>query len=623
MNQILPIQEFKKNYVVNLIKISILVFFSVMIFSSFVPYYEATPDSYLYAIKSMSLIEGKWTVENKNLENTGDWVYVPNSWKKTVHDTAIPKYPPGLPAVGSIFYLIGGVYGLFYLGPILGIILLITSERIATNFFGKYVGLLTLILLSTNGIIWVGAKHLLADNLFTIVTIIGFFFLIKFLEGKKFNFLVFSSLFLSISGFVRLNGLIYFPIEIIIVASVLIYELYTKKSIHVGIKNENSIKFKFDSKNLLKLLISIIAPWLIFIIFISSFNNYYFGDPSVTFYNIPDDPWVKPGTGSYLSILELKNENFELIKQYSNFVLPYPIYKIETLDFEKIQTERDDPLTSSLLITFSDITNHNNLGLLTFVIMSLSIVLSILTKTKSPIIIIFSFIIFISIIFWSAGHISFGRDSVFGRYLIPVFPLFSMVFSFLIINFLRIRVNKFGRKIKIPIKIIKILIIVSICVLLIVAFYNSPPLQLLKDKEFVATNPFIAAQYYPLDKEGLNEKSIILGGSSSRVLDYGFNTFDAFSGAENQRMSKVFNPELLEETSIEKLITLISNEKNDIFIFKNAATSHEKLFREGLVNDYDIILKEYSTTFCIIKSINSQIENLTQNNIKSDDVCFG
>ena len=618
MYQILSFKEFKKNYVINLIKISILAFFSIMIISNFIPYYEATSDSYLYGLKSISMTEGKsWEVTNDYLKETGDWVYVPNSWKKTVHDTAIPKYMPGFPAIGSIFYLIGGIYGLFYLGPILGILLLIISERIATNFFGKYVGLLTLIFLATNGIIWVGSKYLLSDNVFAIFTIVGFFFLIKFIDLKKFHYLIISSLIFSFSGFIRLNGIINFPIEIIIVGLVLTYELFTKKPVSLRLKGDSSIKFEFNSKNLIKLSLSIILPWLIIIIFIFSFNNYYFGDPTTTFYNIPYEPKVSSGTGSYLSILEFKTENFELIKQYSNFVLPYPIYKIETLNFEKIQTDRDDPLTSSLLIIFSDMTKQNNFGILTFLIMGISILFSFLLKTKTSIIVIFSIIISINIIFWSGGHLSFGRDSVFGRYLIPMFPLFSIVFSCLIINLLKIKSKEFEKKRQLIIKIVKIFTILGVGLLIAVAFYNSPPAQLLKDKEFSITDPFIAAKYYPLDKEGLNEKSIILGGDSSWSLDYEFNYFDLYKGSPNQRMSKVFNPNLLDQSGFKKLESFVLDEENEVFVFKKLASKHEKTLRHALTESHGFVLKEHSTSFCTLEFNKKYQDN------KSDEICYG
>jgi len=251
--QIFSIHDFRKNIILNSAKLAILVFFSVMVLAHFVPFFEATPDSYVYALKSESLTQGSWTVTNDLLQNTGDWVYVPNSWKKTIHNTAIPKYPPGLPVIGSIFYFVSGPYGLFYLGPILGISLLIVSERIATRLFGRYVGLLTLMFLVTNGVIWVGAKHLLADNFFAIFSILGFFFLIKFLEEKRFSNLFISSMLLSLSGFIRLNGVIYLPIEIILIGAVLIFELFKKKGIRLGKQEQNSTVLKFTSKNFIKI----------------------------------------------------------------------------------------------------------------------------------------------------------------------------------------------------------------------------------------------------------------------------------------------------------------------------------------------------------------------------------
>lgn len=618
MYQILSFKEFKKNIFINITKIFILSFFSIMVISNFVPYYEATSDSYLYALKSISIAEGKsWDVTNSNLQETGDWVYVPNSWKKTVHDTAIPKYMPGFPVIGSLSYLIGGIYALFYLGPIIGILLLIISERIATNFFGKYVGLLTLIFLATNGIIWVGSKHLLSDNLFAIFFVIGLFFLIKFFEQKKFYHLIICSLIFSFSGLIRFNGLINFPVEIILVGLVLTYELFSKKPITMGLKENSSIKFSFNPRNLVKLSLSIIIPWLIIIIFLFSFNNYYFGDPTITVYNIPSDPQISFGTGSYFSILEFKKENFELIKQYSNFILPYPIYKIETLNFEKIQSERTDPLTSSLLILFSEMNNQNIFGIIPFFIMGFSILLSLLLKNKTSIIIIFSIVMSINIIFWSGGHLAFGRDSVFGRYLIPMFPLFSIVFSFLIINLLKIKSNDLEIKRKFLLKTLKIFIIMSVCLLIIVAFYNSAPVQLLKNNNFDFRDPFLAATYYPLDKEGLNKNSIILGGDSSWSLDYGFNYFDLQKGSPRQRMSPIFDVNLLDQSGFKKLESIVLDEQNKVFVFKKLATKHEKTLRQALTENYGFVFHEYSPSFCKVEL------NKNSKDTQSDTICFG
>ena len=312
MLKTLSVKEFKKNIILNIAKITIITIFSVVVFANFVPYYEATHDSYVYALKAKSLLEGSWEISNKELTERGEWEFVPNSWKKTVHDTAIPKYPPGISAIGSISYLVAGNAGLFLLGPFLSIVFLIISDRVATNLFGKEVGLLTILFLAANGIIFVGSVHLLSDSIFATLVVLGFFCIIKFMKGKNHKYLFFASLILSISSFFRLGGILYLPIEIGVVGAFLLYsEVKKRKS-----TKENNIESK-SNINFYKLAIAISIPWLLFIVFFASFNNHYFGDPLTTFYNVPGDPWVKPGTGSYLSIFNGDPENFEIIKGYS------------------------------------------------------------------------------------------------------------------------------------------------------------------------------------------------------------------------------------------------------------------------------------------------------------------
>jgi 4-amino-4-deoxy-L-arabinose transferase-like glycosyltransferase len=238
MNKTISIQEFKSNLILNCFKIVIIVIFSIVIFSNVVPYFEATHDSYVYALKAISLTKGYWSVSNEFLSETGDWEFVPSTWKKTVFDSAIPKYPPGIPIIGSIAYLVSGTFGLVLLGPFFASILLVVSERVATNLFGKYVGLLTLLFLASNGIISSGGIYLLSDNIFSALTVLGFFCLIKFLYNKNFTYLIFASSLLSFSSFVRVSGIINLPIEIIIL---IIFFSYTKwKSERKSITNRTN-----------------------------------------------------------------------------------------------------------------------------------------------------------------------------------------------------------------------------------------------------------------------------------------------------------------------------------------------------------------------------------------------
>jgi len=212
------------DWLLNIGKITIIVFFGIVILSNFIPFFENVSNSYLYGTQTIRLLDGSWTVSNELLEETGSWDFVPGGWKKTIHNTAIPKHSPGLPAIGTIFYLVGGLYGLFYLGPIFAIALLVVSERIATNLFGKYVGFLTLLFLATNGYIFSTGKFLLSDNLFALLTIVGFFCLIKFIFDKNNKYLLVASFIFVISTFVKANGIVYFPIELLIVLLFLILQ---------------------------------------------------------------------------------------------------------------------------------------------------------------------------------------------------------------------------------------------------------------------------------------------------------------------------------------------------------------------------------------------------------------
>jgi len=603
MYQTFSIKEFRTNLIINCAKISIITLFAIVVLSNSVPFYEATHDSYVYALKSISLTEGTWEVSNKKLSETGEWEFVPNTWKKTIHDTAVPKYPPGLSIMGSISYLVGGTTGLLFLGPFLSIVFLIVVDRVATNLFNKETGLLTILFLASNGIIFVGSIHLLSDNIFTVFILIGFFCIIKFFNQNNFWYLFFASLSLSFTSFLKINGFIYFPIEIMIIVSFIIYQEIKRR------RNSNENKFNHNIKYR-QIIVGVSIPWLIFILFFVSFNDHYFGDPFITFYNVPDDPWVKSGTGSYFSIFNGETKNFEIIKSYANFVLPYPIYKIEIMDFEKISEERNDPITSGLINTTTDLVSKNNIGILTILITLLGIIFSFYKTNKKRTIIIFSTVIFANIIFWSAGHISFGRDSVLGRYMISAFPFFTIIISYMIVKWLSFKPNVFQKNKKIIIKSFKIFTIIILILFFTVAFYNSPIGQwIIKDN--VQMTILDKNEYYPLNLEGLDKESIIVGGHSAKSIDYGFTTFDATIGMPINRTT-TFNPVYLDSNVMEKMKSLIENGE-ELFIFKESVNKNERIFRHVLVDNFDYILSDFSESFCKI-SIKNKENQISDNN---------
>lgn len=610
------------DWLLNIGKITIIVFFGIVILSNFIPFFENVSNSYLYGTQTIRLLDGSWTVSNELLEETGSWDFVPGGWKKTIHNTAIPKHSPGLPAIGTIFYLVGGLYGLFYLGPIFAIALLVVSERIATNLFGKYVGFLTLLFLATNGYIFSTGKFLLSDNLFALLTIVGFFCLIKFMFDKNNKYLLVASFIFVISTFVRANGIVYFPIELLIVLLFLLFQNRRFQKLIVILNSGKTINEtkNFSKKyNISKIVLFVIGPWLIYILFFMSFNNYYFGDPLTTFYNIPDDPWIRTGTGSFLSIFEFNAEHGETMKSFSNYVLPYPIYRIELLDFDTIINERDDLFTSTFLVSLQGLVGQNNLGLITFLILIIAIVIAFYSKNRMIVTSTFCLVVFSSILFWTSNQIAYGLSPIItGRYMLPTFPFMSMILGFLIVKFIETKkFNHMRRTVKIATKTLKIIFVIILVLFFSIALYNSPAVQLIKNGEFKFNNPVDYVSYYPLDLEGIEQNSIMVGGHGTKAVDYGFITFYPYRG---QSLSITgFIAEDVDQKSIETLKELSKGER-DLIMFKGTTNKNVKLFHEELVKKYGFIFEDFSPSFCKVKFIEGLDPKIAIE--KTDEICY-
>jgi len=219
----------KTDKTLNIIKIAIIVFTSFYLIGNFAPYYMGV-DSLVYGVSAVNLANGTWGISNELLKETGLLEFVPHQWVKTVHNTAVPLGNPGIYGVAAFFYLLAGYYGLFYLGPIFTILLLIFSERIATKLFGKFTGLVTLVLVSTSGIILIHGLWLYTDLIFSVFFILGCFYLIKFLKERRTRLIFLCSVFFTISTFIRMNGLIFFAVGDFFCCRLLcVSKIYTNK----------------------------------------------------------------------------------------------------------------------------------------------------------------------------------------------------------------------------------------------------------------------------------------------------------------------------------------------------------------------------------------------------------
>jgi len=275
--------------ILDLLKIIFIVFIAFSFLIQMSPYFFGY-DSYFYGNSAIALANGKWGISNELLKETGLLEFVPFVYTKTIHNDAIPFGASiGMYGLSTLAYLIGGYYGLFYLGPIFSILLILALDRICVKLFGRFVAFFVVILTGTNWIIFEYGVQLYSETIFTFFLILGIFFLIKFIRKKDETLILLSSIFLVASSFIKTAGIISFPLEIFLVFGFLLLPIISK-----GHNNTNSkiiskgiyTYYKKNQKKIFKIIFFMLIPWLIFFLVNAVYNSYYFGDPSTSHYTI-------------------------------------------------------------------------------------------------------------------------------------------------------------------------------------------------------------------------------------------------------------------------------------------------------------------------------------------------
>ena len=130
----------------------------------------------------------------------------------------------------------------------------------------------------------------MTETVFSVFFILGIFFTIKFVKERK-NYQIFlaSSLFVY-STWIRMAGLISFPIEIIFVITYfIIIEIknikYNQGSINLKILYVIGIN-KIKTKKVLKTFGFLILPWIILLLGNMMFFSYFFDDPTANYLTI-------------------------------------------------------------------------------------------------------------------------------------------------------------------------------------------------------------------------------------------------------------------------------------------------------------------------------------------------
>jgi len=414
-----------------IIKVIIIILASVFLIGNFTPFYNGH-DALLYGHAAVSIANGEYGFTNEFMQKRPNG-FVPSQYALTVDNTAIPIGGIGIYGLAAFSYLLGGYYGLFYLGPITCILFLIISERVITKLFGGFAGLATLIFLSTDIIILFAGLMLFTDSIFGLLFISGCFFLIKFLREKKEFLILLCSVFLTTATFFRYNGIIFFPIEILIVFSYFsfcyinnrkedfkILSFLFKKDLNV-----QNLIFKKDIKKTLKISLYILGPWVVFFIFLLSFNNYFFGDPFTTYLG----EGIK--TGDLISsIFIFDSEKFEWIKSYSVLLTP----------------DRTNYLAKTISLGSIELSDKYSLSIISFSLMFLALFISLYFKIKRIEIIVFIAFILSLLYFYSSFLVGSSGADIVSRYMNPILPLSFGIIGYIMYSAWNINYQKISTK---------------------------------------------------------------------------------------------------------------------------------------------------------------------------------
>ncbi len=537
--------KLEKN-LVKITKIVIIVFISFSVLGQFVPFFEGS-NSYFYGIASILFVDEGLTVTNPFLEKYETNEFLIENWLRTNENEMTPMSGNGLIALGGIAYFFGGYFALYYLSPILFIILLIVSERIATKLFGKYAGLITLIILSASNLLFRNSIQLHTESLFCLLFILGTYFLIKFGRTNQTYLVLIASTMFAFSSTVRLTGIILLPIEFFILS--------------IFIINNRSKNKKIIS------LIFAVVPWVIFLLVFAYGNILTTGEPFVV-YGTLNEGYTRFFESSPLSLIAFEETDFENAKQYSKYLLPY----IFVGAFNSIDNN------------FENILGEHWIGLIPIIIISLIFIFSY--KSRSKKLEVFVITLFILGIIWIYGSITseeLGELGVPGRYVLPGFVLSSMLFGYAIEQiFSKIRKRK-GTKIK----LLQLTLVSSLFVIVMISYNFSPAIAMF-DQENYFKNPFDYEREFPLNDEKILEDSIIVTPVGARSQEYNLASFRLIT---------------INHTSINSINLLqdIIKEKDNVYAFKIPFNNGEKNMIQNLIDNHEFILEEFSETFCKMK----------------------
>ena len=438
----------------------------------------------------------------------------------------------------------------------------IFTERVATKLFGGFAGLIALIFVATDFFILYGGRFFQTDNIFALFVILGCYYLVKFFYEKKENHILLCSVFFSLSALVRTNGVIIFPIEILLVSLYFLYLAYSrnilKKNSYLTISNyiTKLVTLKIPTK-FFKISFLLLIPWVIFFVFFFSYNWYYFGDPLTT-YSQAEGKLLEPEKNFLLSFVVIDSNRLDWIKYYSIGSLPDRI-KYGLADAFSIN---DVSFTDTIIFQGIHLTDNNWVGIFTFIIILSAVAISFIFKTKRTevSILVFLFLGLLLFLTWpylrgSYDNAEFLTADLQERYMFPNLVFSSMLFSFIMIKVYEIDFEKIAfAKGRFITKGFKIIFLLILGLLLFTSFYYSKPMLDVLESTFELKDLRTNVRGFPFEC-GFPEKSILVnpGRDAIKCDLIPFNTqYVTFE-------KKLFDPTIINDDEIRVLIDVMDD----------------------------------------------------------------
>ena len=348
-----------------------------------------------------------------------------------------------------------------------------------------------------------------------------------------------------------------------------------------------------------------------FLIFLFSFNTYFFGDPFTT-YNDVSPIAEKLREGTRLSFFTFDQDRIEWIKFYLTGFIPDEI-------LQKVQFLASDDHLWNL--------NLNWMGVISLGILDTGLVIAIKEKIKRVEIIILLLFAFSFPLLYSAAYLHDNNYFEAGpgfntgaRYMIPSFIMLSLVFGFIMQQIWDVYLRNNSSLKQNKSLAFKSIFVVIFITFFLFSFYDSNPVKSLNTSSFVIKNPNNDhfTNWIPTDLTDLPSDSIVFGSKMRRVIEGDVIFFNANYGIGDWKSQT-------DKNTPQKTIQILKEVMNsgyEVYTFKDNFKLEADYVRY-LVENHGFVLKQNSNTFCKLELLNENDIKLNNFiNVKSDQICI-